>query len=459
MPKVNAFSGLKISQDPSDIGLEQAADGANFDLRSNGRVGSRPGYAKFTAAAAAGRYTDLWLFWGANQIIAQRSGNTDVLDSTGAVVNTTAQQGLDWTEFGGTLGAFMYGTRSGGTLMEWSSGLGFNNVAGSPTALRISSKPGSNRLVVGSVGANLHRLEFSAAGNPASWPGFTLDVDPNDGTTGITALARWRTLLFAFKSRRFYTFHDEGQAGNGNPIFNYNTVDVGIGTTSQSVAVAPEGIYFRGYRGIYLTAGGLPVCVSDDISPVFQQYDALGEFTGSRCSQSWETDELAYADGRLYVAVTRDGSSTRDIWVYYTETRQWTYWTGVPAGGLVWHPQTGHDEILFTYAAGTNDLGVLGGSRTTDAGASIASSYRGGWVAPNGDAEVDLMESTVWGTGDPILSIFTAPRVVDPLATALSLGAGVSVRGLDRQSRRGRLFSYGFSGTAPWTINDLDLRF
>ncbi len=468
---VEDFGGLLLNQDPQQVPAGRAADIKNITLDDRGRATTRHGYAKFTTAAAADLYTDVWHFAGYSPatLMAKRGTGTDAINTVGGITATVAQVGSDFTAYGGTLGQFVYGARFGGTLIKYAAGV-FSNVAGSPGAELIAVMPNSNRLALARVNSNQSRVQFSDAGNPETWTATNyLDLEPNDDVYGITALVRWRDLLFAFKRTKFFVFHGETVGPTGQPIFQYDTVDTGVGTETRRVGIAPEGLYFRGGDGVYLTSGGPPVQVSHDITPWFAPgNESEGLFTGQAAyPQSMgsvagsNADSIVYAAGRVFCSLLSDAGlgTSRVMLVYDTNLRQWTYWADPPFGtGLAAVTAERTTDLYFPYSSSaTNDIGLLSSAYTSDAGAAIASHYQSGFYDLGSPHRKTSRETLLWGTGSPTLAVYTDHGSTDANAAAVTLGTSPAVaEGRQRIARRGMLFSHKLSSTtAPWSVNRL----
>lgn len=55
-----------------------------------------------------------------------------------------------------------------------------------------------------------------------------VDLTPGDGEP-IMGMIAWRGYLFVFKQSKFFRFSSTTTDSTGNPVFNYDTVDTGIG--------------------------------------------------------------------------------------------------------------------------------------------------------------------------------------------------------------------------------------
>jgi hypothetical protein len=159
-------------------------------------------------------------------------------------------------------------------------------------------------------------VHFSDAGDPETFGvNNYVTLWPGDGE-GITGLVRWRDMVFAFKRSRFAVFYGTSTDGTGNPIFNYRSVDAGVGCLQQGAAVAGEdGVYFATLTGLYRTTGGDPVLVSKPVEPwLHRDVTVPAVISGN--------PTLAYHRGRVYVNYPSAGVQG----VYDTQTGEWTAW-------------------------------------------------------------------------------------------------------------------------------------
>jgi hypothetical protein len=65
-----------------------------------------------------------------------------------------------------------------------------------------------------------------------------VDLTPNDGEV----ITEWRVgaaTLFVFKQTKFFVFYGNSTDGSGNPVFNYRSVDLGVGAVAASLRVSP----------------------------------------------------------------------------------------------------------------------------------------------------------------------------------------------------------------------------
>ena len=98
----------------------------------------------------------------------------------------------------------------------------------------------------------------------------------------------------------------------GGVTFEVRKVDVGVGcAASRGIAVGLEGVYFVGADGVYLTTGGPPRKISEEIDPIFRDDDFVPWFTGGSANGDLlNLAAMTYHKKRLYLAYSQgDGQS------------------------------------------------------------------------------------------------------------------------------------------------------
>jgi hypothetical protein len=268
--------------------------------------------------------------------------------------------------------------------------------------------PRSSRLVATCFEASSHILGpaaaqssqshvyFSDAGAPETWTATNYVIlTPGDGER-IHGAASYRDLFFVFKRSRFFVFTGESTAGDGNPIFNYRTVDTGVGLSGYSsgmeacgaIATGPDGVYFLNDRGVWRTSGDAPTRVSRAIDPFF---DGTATTPMTQDPARLRYARMTWHNERLWLAVATNGTSYNNrLLVFDPATDAWTM----------------HD-------------------------------------IPCADV-TPFRPSTHYGT-------------TDSTASAVTLGTSPAiVEGIHQQAYKGRLFSHKLSATSgAWSVNRL----
>jgi hypothetical protein len=248
--------------------------------------------------------------------------------------------------FGYPLASAAIGTGAAGPYLyfnDWAlgtvrrfDGTVFTTPGGVPAAFSMTLSPTSNRLVI--IDWTLHhRVKFSDAGTPETFTANNfVDLHPNDGS-GLVGLATWRDLVFAFKQNKFFVFYGESTDSSGNPIFNYRTVDTGVGMaafeSTKQAAAAPDALYFGNDEGIWRTTGGPPEKVSQALDPIFRNefpatFTAFSSWSSLVTSHGGKVAELKYWNGKI-IAFLAVGGATAVTAVYTIATGDWSLWSGI----------------------------------------------------------------------------------------------------------------------------------
>jgi hypothetical protein len=472
----NRFGGVDLSRDPQEIGPELAVDLLNVDFDRPGRVRTRDGYDNLTAAAYTLRLRYLTPYYktdGTKQFIActeTLSGGTETIkaySTAGAVVGSGG--GIDGgglgrvysagVRFGTPTAEYMYipGVNAAAGVYRW-DGATFSLVVTMPIAKWLTVSANSNRMVAANYPAtNPSRVGFSDAGDAETWTANNfVSITPGDGE-GITALATWRELVFAFKETKFAVFTGESVGGDGNPVFNYRMVENGVGAVGP-VCVGRPGVFFINRRGVYVTSGDQPRLISGALDPLFLG-TADTPYTGDPINMAEiESASLAWVGERLYAAVATGASTSNDrLLVWDSLLDQWTVWN-VPAAGMCGFRVGDSEDLIFSYATGSNHVGRVNSSYTTDDGTAISSFWQSGFYelgSPGADAYTRY--TRVWGYGSPTVSVLTDHGTSDSSAAAVTLGTSPAVaEGYHGVSYKGRLFSHKLSASSgTWSASRL----
>ena len=196
-----------------------------------------------------------------------------------------------------------------------------NGVTGAVSAGVTAPRPGAlgvwageNRLVLGAFrtatgGPNgavtsPDHVWISEPGDPERFRDDAfLRLSPGDGDA-VQAVIAWRDLVFVFKRRKFFILATSRQDNKANPIFDYRTVDAGVGAVGPfAVAAGTDGVYFVADNGVYRTQGGEPELISELVGPLFTG-EGAPFFTGGLMSldQRATSTRLAWCDERLCMA-------------------------------------------------------------------------------------------------------------------------------------------------------------
>jgi hypothetical protein len=476
---VEQFGGLNLIADPQELGAKGSMDLLNVDFDKHGRVRSRDGYDNLTSSAAASRLDNIGIFYktdGTKQILVSSSAGEfySAYSSAGALIATDSIGGTtvseaDFTRFGGPSAEVVYATswrsiptlahiprKWNGTAWSTTANLRLGGFSADPHMLAVQAT--DNRLVGAFVTSNASRVGFSDAGVPETWgTNSYVDLTPGDGER-VTCLLSWRELVFAFKETKFFVFTGNSVGAGGTSIFNYRPVNTGVGAiTRQCATGSPNGVYFLSRRGIYRTTGGDPVLISRDIDPIFRGGESPFYAGGIINHAAIDKCQLTWHDERLYFAYPSGTATSNDrLLVFDPESSQWLLWD-VAVNGLTTFQIGDSQELVFTYAAGSNHVGRQSSAYTDDDGTAIASHIRSGFYPLGNPGSTAYTRWTrLWGSGAPTVSVFTDMGSTDANAAAVTLGTSPAVaEGYHQQSYAGQLFSHKLSATTAWSVSKL----
>lgn len=215
-----------------------------------------------------------------------------LLDTTVAVNGTDAissADGANWVTTGGNLDV---GNMPKGTLVrEWQDKIFTAGVAGSVDRIYFTSGP---------------------TGGAVSWTvgnGY-IDIEPEEGSGGITALNKVPGYLLIFKERSLKRW-------DGSSTYPESLIT--IGTPSQEAVVqTKQSCYYFNKRGVYETTGGYPRKISRRIQEII---DAI--------PSSYYSSVSGWGDGeRVYFSIGditwRDLSLTNVVIMYSIDSQTWT---------------------------------------------------------------------------------------------------------------------------------------
>ena len=392
---IDSFRGLDLQTDPLELGATGAVDLLNVDLDRLGRVRTRAGSTKLNSSAFTGTGTVERVFeWPETRVPLRYSlsGNTVTVDAL-------ADDGTDsvfttWTG-AGVGGAYMAHAFIGTATTKY---LFISQAipAASPLVRRIDSG-GTNAASVGScyyiaawqerlVQANVKAAPagavtgdsvvfFSGAGTPETFSANDyVQVGLNDGEP-ITGMVTWREFLFVFKQTRMFVFYGISIDADGLPIFNYRAVDLpsrldaSVDVGEIPMVAGPDAVYMALADGIYASAGGVPVEVSQLVRPLFEKTAAASIRRDSRVS-------LDFAGGRIFARYTNDSASATRTLVYNTALKSWTIWGLAAVVNLLEHFQNDGGHVV--YWADQSNIYKLDDAVTTDNGTTISWQYTSG---------------------------------------------------------------------------------
>jgi hypothetical protein len=466
---VDEFGGLNVIDDPQEIGLSQATALLNIDFSQPGRVRTRDGWALLSTSAAANAIQGLAYYKtsGTEYIVVADGATIYPFDlSTGAVGTTEIAASFA----GGNNGFARFGTPASSRLYAASGGLhrfeisSWTTVASpTPFTTYVAVTANDNRLAIAAntvvaSGVDGERVWFSDVGDPETFGANNyVRLWPGDGEP-ITALARWRDKLFAFKQSKFAVFTGTSTLSDGTPVFNYYAVDAGQGANPGAVVAGDDGLYFANNSGVYVTAGGPPTYISRPLEPWIR----AGSFTGLP-SLSMANLTLAYYARQLFVT-DRTNQTTL---VFDTVRKTWSVWQ-LSATAAFAVPASSSSGGLYFGASSSKKVARFSSASTADNGSAISWSYTTGYSDIGGyfrGAQVKAAErktlrmTDIYGSGTlthQVLALNGRPNDVADAGGSVTLGTAPAVaRGRRRRATRGTYFAHKLSGSGVASVSKL----
>lgn len=488
----NDFSGgLNLKAKADLVGANECIDCLNV-VFTDGTIRQRPGYEELTSSDVTNNITSLhgsYLAAGTRILAGCGTRLEAIIPSTGAV-------DASLTGLTGPSGAYFWGfcdygtattnytfTGSGYDVLKTWSGSAWASVSSSPKGSCLAVTPSSNRLVATRFGttdggpdasansSSPSHVYFSDPGDPTSWPTTNyVQLDPNDGEQ-ITAAVTWREYVFIFKETRFYVFTEESTDADGNPVFNYRKIDVGIGCAGpRAVATDENGVYFVDRTGVYLTTGEAPVKLSEAVDPLFygEDTDYVADLDFDLISTPYHMNAVLWQD-LLIISNYNTGATAVTTLVYDTKDGWWSRWQPLLSPGCwaTYRIRGGPDLLIMGTVATSNQKKVFEytPSVATDdsagGGASIVSHWQSGFTDLGIAQNKRIRQVKVWGSGVVRIKTFfdfdtsTTPTVTDFDFTAIS-GPAVNV-GLHRTSVRGTTFGFRLDDlNGAWSVHRIE---
>lgn len=451
------FPGLDLVTSADEAGC---IDLLNVDFDRVGAIRTRDGYDNFTSSPAGVSYERMFPFYtgsGTRRLIASRTTTLEVLSTSGTSVSTQTITGSRWAEgmtavrFGTPSSELLYvaiaPTASSATFYKWFE-TGWSTVTGPAWVQLVGVQQSDNRLVL-VTGSGFNRVHFSNPGVPETFDANDyVDLTPGDGE-GIVALVNYNNEMFAFKASKFFRFYGNSTDSDGVTEFNYQAIYSGVGPVSpQQVVSSPDGIYFVARDGIYLTTGGVPTRITDQVEAIWSGNTSSFFASSAMNLSKFASVALTYMNGRLYMAFASGSSSSNDrMLVFDTKTETWTLWS-IAAWDMVPFRVGDKDELMFVYAAGGNHIGRHSSAYTTDDGSAISWRYRTGFTDFGNDLEKEIDKTRLFGSGTVDVKWSRDFGDLGSAKTA-TLGANPAIGQavVDCNTPKGRVHSWQFSGT------------
>lgn len=507
-PFENFGKGLNLEAKPDAVDPAECIDALNVLYSDRGVIQQRSGYEALTGSALTNRADSLSPFYtasGTRQLLAGCGTRLEALETSGTV--KASQTGLSggpygFCRFGAPNSEAAYAGNGTDTVRKW-SGTAWSTPTATvngeaakamPKARFLGIQTPDNRLVAtgfstttggpnGATSSPSHAY-FSEPGEPEAWktagtetnPNNSVQLTPGDGEAIQGAIA-WRELFIIFKETKFFVFYGNSTDAKGNPLFNYRTVESGIGLASPRAVVAHRsGVYFLARGGVYRTTGQEPERVSSLVEPIFIG-GASDFYTGGSLIASKITNAaMGIWNDRIYLSFPTVEANNRTL--LYDPTFEWWSLYDLPCAALTSFRVGSVEELVFAYSAGENKIGRHNLTATSDIGTAISSYWRSGWFDLDSPDVKTIRSQKVWGTGKVAMAtsydFLQGSGTTDEMNfsdTTSSTWGGTTwggstwaePRGLigkeRRRATRGMVFSVYFANTIlnqEWSIHRVD---
>lgn len=449
--------GLNLRDKFDAVGPDEAIDLLNVEFTTRGQVKQRDGFGALNSSALTNAIDSMSPYYtsaGTKQLVVGCGTRLEALSTGGVVVSSAtglAGGPYSFARFSAPGTELIYAGNGTDTIRSWDGAsfaapTGTVNGSGSsalPKAGVLAVQPTSNRLVAtgygtgttsgpGGTTSNPSRVHFSNAGDPTTWEtdgsgsrgANFVDLTPGDGEQIIGACT-YRNDVYIFKETKYFIFFGNNTASTGTPVFNYRTVDTGIGLGSRrGLTVGRDGVYFINRKGIYKTSGGEPEQLSAIIDPFFDGSVNPSYFQSSALSLGSITSaSLSFFNERLYAAVPTGSSTSNNRMLVFDPRFNWWSLYDIAASAMTSFRISTTDNFVFGMTS-VNKVGVFSSAYTSDNGTAITSRWRSGWNDIGVPVNKTLREVKLWGTGTCVLGTTTDLETTTGTTDTIIFGSG-----------------------------------
>lgn len=481
------WGGLILNRPLEDVGSDNAIDLLDVDWDDSlGRVRAREGAAAFSPADAASSY-DVLFGHSLIRLLARRGSTLHAVNAEGKEVAgkeaAVSERHMAFAKLGTPSASYTYIADQENPLKRY-DGSDFTTptckvgeAAGQamPKGRFLAVWPdGGNRLVVagttggggpgGAISSGSH-VWFSMPGNGEEYePTAYVQLNPGDGEE-ITGCVAFGGQIIVFKETRAYVFYGVSADGDGKPVFNFRSVELGTrmrqpaAKHAENVIAGNDSVYFVADHGVYATTGDEPSLLSDELEPLARSQALVGPIVNTLGTRRWvNAAGIAYMGEAIYVGLESGGVVDR-VLKYDLRKQAWSI-RGAALNCLVaWNEQTDNHARVFFSGTGAGNRRIYLYTPATDADASawdMDPRWQSGFYDLEDADEKTLVGAKVWGTGEVDVAVAEDFGELGEPKT-FKLGAAPAIG--QHQAQRGQsatLFSHQLSGAAPWTVQRMD---
>lgn len=482
------FGGLVLNRPLDDVGAENAIDLLDVDWDSSaGALRSRDGADEFTKKAGAANYESLFAH-SDSRLLARRATklvpfSITTGEETGKEL-TVKQLFMSFARLGTPTAAYTYIADQENPLRRY-DGTDFaeptatvDEVAGKamPKGHHLATwADEGNRLVIagteaaggpnGAISSGSH-VWFASPGDAESYESTAfVQVRPGDGES-IIACCAWGGQIFVFKETHLFVFYGVSADNSGRPIFNFRTVDLGTRILPPSSKCAPqvaagaEGVYFVANDGLYLTTGGEPSLLSEELDPLAGSKALVGPASTTFGERRWTGARgVVFSGEAVYVGLGLEAGIVDRILKFDLRGLRWTVWSADLHSMVAWNSETTtHRERVFFSAAAAAHKGIFfyTPAKETDSTTEMEPRWQSGFYDLESPDEKTVVGTKLWGSGEVTLKVAEDYGALDA-GKKYKLGVAPAIA--QQQKQRGQtatLFSHQFSGAGPWMVQRLD---